>query len=166
LAACSNPSSTDTATTPAELPQIEFGDWKYKDIAKQGLQYLSDGALDEWGALYAENARYYWSGGDCLIGRDAIVAYWKDRRLNVINTLTYDLDIWLPVKINRPQQNEAVGNWVFNWSQVTATYKGKEGQIQMWVHSDFHFDDAGKIDFVVQYFDRAPINALLAGDKK
>ena len=32
----------------------------------------------------------------------------------------------------------------------------------MWIHTDLHFNENDKIDRLIQYLDRAPINAALA----
>ena len=34
--------------------------------------------------------------------------------------------------------------------------------MSQWIHTDYHFDANDKIDQVVQYIDRAPINAAIA----
>jgi hypothetical protein len=32
-----------------------------------------------------------------------------------------------------------------------------------WIHTTMHMNDAGKIDRVIQYLDRAPINKAMSG---
>jgi hypothetical protein len=34
--------------------------------------------------------------------------------------------------------------------------------MSQWIHNDFHFDANDKVDEVVQYIDRAPINTALS----
>ncbi len=165
MIACNKPQETTPAEqTPVEPPQAEFADPKYVDIGKQGIAALAAGDVDGWMASFADNARYYWNGGDSLVGKQAITDYWKDRRGNVIDKLEFNNDIWTPLKINKPQRGpDQVGVWLLCWYQVTSTYKNG-GTMTQWVHTDLHFDANDKVDVVVQYIDRAPINA--AASKK
>jgi hypothetical protein len=164
LFACNKPPKEE-ATTPVQPvtpPQAEIGDPKYADIGKAGIQQLASGDIDGWMTSFADNAKYYWSGGDSLIGKKAITDYWKERRGKVIETLSYANDIWTPLKVNTPQRGpDAPGNWLFSWYQVSVTYKNHQS-LKFWVHTAFHFDVADKIDIAVQFIDRAPINAALA----
>ena len=165
--ACSKPQETDTpvSQTPVEPPQAEIGDAKYADIGRQGIANLSSGDVDAWMNGFADNAKYYWNGGDSLVGKPAIAAYWKDRRGNVIDQISFANDIWTPLKINRPQKGpDRAGTWLLGWYYVSATYKNGQ-TMKQWVHTDMHFDANDKIDVVVQYLDRAPINAALAKKK-
>jgi len=66
------------------------------------------------------------------------------------------------VKVNLPlAQVQAPGIWLLGWYRTTATYKNGKSMTQ-WIHADSHFDNNDKIDLVIQYLDRAPINAALA----
>ena len=155
------PSDSSATATPAKPQPTEFADPKYTDIGKQGLAALSSGDVDKWMAMFADNAKYYWNGGDSLIGKAAISDYWTKRRKDVIDSLTYTNDIWLPVKVNEPQQPvQAPGVWLLSWFQVRSKYKNGKTMSQ-WIHTDYHFDANDKIDVVVQYIDRAPIIAAL-----
>ena len=167
LLACNKPKeeTAPVAVTPAEPPQAEIGDPKYADIGRQGLANLSSGDIDAWMSAYADNARYLWNSGDSLVGKEAIAKYWKDRRTNVIDKITFTNDIWTVLKVNRPQKGpDRAGVWLLGWYQVASTYKGG-GTMGQWIHTDMHFDANDKIDWVVQYLDRAPINAALAKKK-
>ena len=166
LLACNKPKE-EAATTVAAAPppQSEIGDPKFAVIGKQGLDQLANGDIDGWMNAFSDNAKYYFSGGDSLVGKAAIGAYWKDRRTNVIDKLSYQNDIWTPLKVNRPQKGpDQAGNWLLGWYIVTATYKNGQSMTQ-WIHTDYHFDANDKVDVVVQYIDRAPINAALAKKK-
>ncbi len=168
LFACNKPKEAKTqldATTqpavPVTPPQAEIGDPKYADIGKKGIQQLVSGDVDGWMTSFADNAKYYFSGGDSLIGKKAITDYWKNRRGKVIESMSFMNDIWTPLKINTPQKGpDAKGNWLLSWYQISVTYKNHKS-LKFWVHTDFHFDASDKIDIAVQYFDRAPINAAL-----
>lgn len=167
LLSCNNPKPADETTTPAiaaeTKPQpVEFADSKYADIGKRDLNALSSGDIDKWMEDFADNAMYRWNSGDSLAGKAAISAYWKKRRTEVIDSISYAFDIWLPVKVNEPQQiMQSKGVWLLGWYQVNAKYKtGK--RMSQWIHTDYHFDANDKIDQMIQYIDRAPINAATA----
>ena len=145
------------AATP---PQAEFADAKYTEIGKKYIADLAKGDTDAMMAVYADNANYYWNAGDSLVGKKAISDFWVNRRKNVIETISFKNDIWLPIKVNRPQSVEKTGNWLLSWYQVTAKYKGGKSMTQ-WMHILYHFDDNDKIDQVSQYVDRVPINDAL-----
>jgi hypothetical protein len=125
------------------------------------LRNLADGKIDEWAANYADDAKYYWCGGDSLIGKTAVVDYWRDRRSNIIQTLTTDGDVWLPVKVNQSQKgHDRPGNWILGWFQFKSVYKNGK-TVTGWQHVAHHLNNAGKIDQTLVYMDRAPINAAL-----
>lgn len=152
---------TPAAAAPEtkETAPAEFADAKYADIGKKGIAALSSGDIDGWMNSYADNAVYFWNSGDSLAGKAAISDYWKKRRTEVIDSISFSSDIWLPVKVNTPQQKvQAPGVWLLSWYKVDSKYKtGK--RMSQWIHTDMHFDANDKIDRVIQYLDRAPINA-------
>ncbi len=153
-------SSTDSSEVKPQA--AEFADAKYTDIGKKALAAMTSGDIDSWMAMYADNAKYYWNGGDSLIGKAAINEYWKKRRTEVIDSINFKYDMWLAVKVNEPQQPmQTPGVWLLSWYQVSAKYKNGKTMSQ-WIHNDFHFDANDKVDEVVQYIDRAPINAALS----
>jgi len=80
--------------------------------------------------------------------------------MNVVETISFKNDIWLPLQVNQSQQTEKAGVWLLSWYQVTAKYKGGSSMTQ-WMQMLYHFDDVDKIDEVHQYVDMAPINAAL-----
>ena len=145
---------TADTTAPAE-----FADPKYMQWGKQRQQQFESGDIDGWAEQFADNAVYIWSAGDSLAGKKAIADYWKDRRKNTIRSIKFTNDIWLPMKINQPQKGpDLPGVWLLSWYQVNATYNtGKS--LSFWVHADLHYDNNDKVDRVIQYIDRAPINA-------
>ena len=147
------------ATGSGESPQAEFADAKYTDIGKRVLQQFNSGDFDTWKNNFSDNVVYLWSSGDSLVGKEAIANYWKDRRKNLVDSVSVSNDIWLPIKVNRPQQGPDIeGVWLLNWHMVQVKYKtGK--RLTFWVHVDYHFDANDKIDRQVSYVDRAPINA-------
>ena len=153
------PSVKDSAGTEAVAP-LEFADAKYSEIGKKALDALSKGDMDAWMSNYSDNAKYYWNRGDSLVGKPAIDKFWRDRRSNVIETITFSKDIWLPIKVNEKGNVPMDGYWLLSWYQVTAKYKGGKTMSQ-WIHTTFHFDAQDKIDYVTQYVDMSAIDAAM-----
>jgi|SRR5437773_6037231 len=168
LLACNNQQKSETDTKMASgtdssstKPQSEFADARYKDMGKKMQAQFESGDMDGWMINFADTAIYNWSAGDSLVGKKAIMDYWKNRRTNVIDSIKFTNDIWLPLKVNTPQRGPDVpGVWLLSWYQVNAKYKNGK-KLGFWVHSDYHYNKDDKIDRVVQYIDRAPINAAL-----
>lgn len=163
--ACTNEKSAEKKTEAAlaEIKQqpAEFADPKYVEIGKKGLDALTLGDIDGWMTGYADNAVYQWNNGDSLVGKPAITAFWKMRRTESIDTISFSNAIFLPIKVNQPQSVEQPGVWLLSWYQADATYTTGKRMVQ-WIHTDMHFDANDKIDRVIQYLDRVPINAAMA----
>jgi hypothetical protein len=138
-----------------------FAEPKYVEIGKRGLQALSAGNIDQWMADFADNARYVWNNGDSLVGKAAIAKYWKDRRGNSIESISFGDQIWLGLVTTTPQATEAAGTWALGWYAVEAKYKGTGKVMRQWIHSAMHFDANDKVDYMVQYLDREPINKAM-----
>lgn len=170
LLACNNeqkPASETAAASSAdsssEKKAAEFADARYTDLGKKQLVDFESGDIDAWMSIFSDSARYYWSGGDSLIGKPAIAAYWKNRRANVIKNIKFSNDIWFPLKINVPQRGpDRPGVWLMSWYQVNATYASGKS-VQFWAHHLFHFDNNDKVDQVSAFMDMAPIKAAVAG---
>ncbi len=152
---------TTDVTGDTKPPQSEIADARYADIGRKMTEQMSNGNMDAWGDSYADSAVYAWSSGDSLTGKAAILNYWKDRRNNVIDSISFTNDIWLPLKVNEPQKGpDTKGIWLLSWYQVMVKYKNG-AKLGFWVHTDHHFNAADKIDRTVQYIDRVPINKAL-----
>ncbi|MBL7741348.1 MAG: nuclear transport factor 2 family protein [Chitinophagaceae bacterium] len=171
LLACNNEKKDDTKTGETTVSsadgktpqQSEFADPKYADWGKKMIASMAAGDIDGWMAGYADNAVYQWSAGDSLAGKEAISKYWKERRANVIDSISFSNDIWLPIKVNTPQKGPDVpGVWLLSWYQVNVKYKNGK-KLSFWTHTDHHFDANDKVDRSIQYIDRAPINAAVGG---
>ncbi|MBN9381102.1 MAG: hypothetical protein J0H74_10065 [Chitinophagaceae bacterium] len=151
------PKDTATAKTAANPPQSEFADPRYADMGRKGLMQMSSGDIKGWVDAFTDDAIFYWSSGDSLAGKPAISKWWTDRRTNVIDSIRFSKDIWLPLKVNRPQQGPDIpGIWLLGWYMVDVKYKNGK-KLSFWVHSDQHFSNNDKIDRYIQYIDRAPI---------
>jgi ketosteroid isomerase-like protein len=137
----------------------DFGDDKYVQMAKQVMQNLSSGNMDGYMNDYADNAIYRFSGGDSLNGKQAITDYWKKRRSEVIDSISYTGDVWLPINVNTAMTTgQLTGNYALTWNMVHVKYKSGKSMSQR-MHMVFHFDDNNKIDRVTQYLDRVPVMA-------
>jgi len=154
------PGKNEKAGTETKQQQAEFADSKYVDIGKKGIADLSSGDIDPWMSSFADNAVYRWNNGDSLVGKPAISAYWKKRRNEFIDSITFSNEIWFPIKVNQPQSTEKTGNYLLSWYRVQAKYKTGKKMSQS-IHTVMHFDANDKIDFVSQYLDRVPINAAM-----
>lgn len=169
LFSCTNssnaPSTKDTTSAmtaaPATPPQAEFADARYTEMGKKVQSQLASGDIKGMIENYADDAVYSWSAGDSLAGKAAINNYWTMRRGKVIDSLQFSMGIWLPMKVNRPQQGPDIpGVWLLSWAEVHVRYKNG-AKLAFWVHTDYHFNQADKIDRQVTYIDRAPINKAL-----
>ena len=153
-------SSTQDATptsTDAKKPPTEVLDLSEADVVKAGSNALANKDIAGMVANYADDVRYFWSGGDSVIGKQAVVNYWNGR-MKIIDSINFSETILLPIRINESQspQYATVGKWVMAWNFSHVKYKNGK-TIHFWVHTDYHFNDEGKINTVVQYMDRAPI---------
>ena len=138
----------------------EFADPALADVGRKGLAALSSGDIDGWMTSFADNAVWIWNNFDSVAGKPAVTAYWKKRRTEAIDSISFSNEIWLPIKVNQPQGNEQKGVWLLGWYFVHAKYKTGKSMNQA-IHAVMHFDDNNKIDRVVQYLDRALINAAM-----
>lgn len=138
----------------------EFADTKFIDIGRRHSVMFENGNIQGWAGMFANNAVLQWSNGDSLVGKKAIIDYWTNRRDKVVESIDLENDIWLPVKVNKPQQEvDLPGVWLLNWHQFTAKYRNGK-TLSGWIHTDYHFNDEGKVDRMIQYMDRAPIMAI------
>src|SRR5262249_2516403 len=97
------------------------------------------------------------SSGDSLIGKQAVKDYFNGR-WKIIDSAMYSENIYLPIKINESQSPKyaTVGKWVLSWAFTHVKYKNGKW-LHFWIHTDYHYNDAGKINTIVQYIDRRPI---------
>ncbi len=147
---------------PNEEPKaVDFADAKYTGIGRESLVKLAEGDVDGFLNNFADNAVFAWNNGDSISGKPAILSYWKDRRANAIDTIIFKNEAWLSIQANKPPTHIATGVWLFNWSAFNVSYRNGKA-VSLNIHTVFHFDSSDKIDRVIQYLDRAPINAAMA----
>ena len=150
---------TAADTTKAAQP-AEFADPKYMDVGKKLLSQFASGDIDGYMSAFADNAVYHWNNGDSIAGKAAISDYWKKRRVDAIDSISFTDQILLPVKVNKPQSGELPGNWLLSWYTTHAKYKTGKSMTQG-MHAVMHFDANDKIDLVYQYRDNALIEAAM-----
>ena len=153
------------SSSEAKKPATEVLDLSEADVVKAGTQALANKDIAGMTANYADDVRYYWSGGDSAIGKQAVVDYWNGR-MKIIDSINFSETVLLPIRINESQspQYATLGKWVLVWNFSHVKYKNGK-TIHFWVHTDYHFNDEGKINTVVQYMDRVPIMAATKGLK-
>ena len=163
LSACDNAKkdepATATSTTPSatdKKPMMEIMDMSSADVVKRSNDAFAKGDIDAMTADYDDNIRYTWSAGDSLIGKKAVQDYWKSR-WGLIESLSFSEHIYVPLLANELQTAYApTGKWILHWNMVNAKYKNGKS-VMFWSHNVHHLNDAGKIDFIGNYYDRAPI---------
>ena len=156
---------TSASTTETKKAATEVLDLSEADGVKAGFAALANRDVNAMTASYDDNVAYRWSGGDSAIGKKAVMDYWN-ARLNLIDSLSFSEVIVLPIKINESQspQYATLGKWVLAWNLTHVKYKNGKW-LHFWVHTDYHYNDAGKVDAVVQYIDRHPIMEATKGMK-
>lgn len=149
-------SETTPATTETKKAATEVLDLSEADGVKAGIAALANKDAIGMTASYADNVLLRWSGGDSSMGKQAAIDYWNGR-FKLIDSISFADNIFLPIKVNEPQSKYSTpGKWILAWSFSHVKYKnGKSLNIAS--HTDYHYNDAGKIDVVIQYIDRQPI---------
>lgn len=161
--ACTPPQEAAQEPAEAAEPQaIEFGESKYVDLAKQGIPALMNEDLDAFLGNMAEDGIYVFSSGDTIAGKPAMMEYWQGR-MDVIESITIENDIWLNVKVNETETDTPLGNWVMGWFDVSATYTSG-GSMSQNVHTLYHFNENDQVDITIQYIDRLSIAQAQAGE--
>jgi hypothetical protein len=172
--ACSSNTSSDTASTtsetksadsaaaPAKKGPAELLDMSLAEPMRASFTAFTKGDIDGFTSEFADNVKYYWSGGDSAIGKQAAKDYWTGR-WKLIDSLSHSDDIYLPIQVNESQTPlERTGKYLLHWTLITVKYKNGK-KLTFWLHNVNHYNDAGKIDEVVSFYDRAPIVAATKG---
>jgi predicted phage tail protein len=161
LIACSDKKTDDGKSSMSsgsdKKPPTEILDSSNSAPVRSIFTSFSKGDLDGMVANMSDSVMYRWSGGDSLVGKQAVKDYYAGR-LKLIESINFMNEISLPIQINVSQQPKYAppGKWVLYWTMTQVKYKnGKE--LNFWQHSVNHFNDGGKIDFVGMYLDRHPI---------
>jgi hypothetical protein len=153
-------------TTETKKAATEVLDLSEADGIKAGLTAFTKGDIDGMTANFDDNVRYFFSGGDSLIGKQKVKDYYTGR-WKLIDSVMYSENVVLPIRINESQSPKYAtpGKWVLNWSFAHVKYKNGKW-LHFWIHTDYYFNDAGKVATVVQYIDFHPIREATKGMKK
>jgi len=159
-------SETAAPTTETKKPATEILDLSEADGVKAGSAAFIKGDIDGMTANFDDNVKYYFSGGDSLIGKQKVKDYYTGR-WKLIDSVMYSETVLLPIKINESQspQYATLGKWVLSWNLAHVKYKNGKW-LHFWIHTDYHYNDAGKVNTVVQYIDRHPIMEATKGMTK
>lgn len=166
LLSCNNEKKDETKVTETPVsekkPSTEVLDLSEGETVRQSMDAFAKADIDGMTANFDDNIRYYWSAGDSLSGKQAVADYYKGR-WKLIDSFSITEPIILPIKVNESQSKfVSVGKWVLYWGMVNVKYKNGKS-IRFWMHNVNHFNDAGKVDYISQYIDRAPIAAATKG---
>lgn len=165
VVSCNNEKKEDAATatsTTTSADKDELLDISSGDEVKAALAAFSKGDVDGFTAIYDDNARLYWSSGDSLVGKNAIKEYYAGR-WKLIDSLTFSENIVLGTTVKKQQSPyQALGKWILTWNSAHVKYKNGK-KLDFWIHTAYHYNDAGKVDIAVQYLDRHPIMEATKG---
>lgn len=147
---------TAAVTTEPKKAASELLDISEADGVKAGTAALANKDVNGMTASYDDKIIYRWSGGDSAVGKQAVMDYWNGR-LKLIDSISFTDNVLLPIKVNEPQSKyDNAGKWVLAWNFAHVKYKNGKW-LHFGVHSAYHYNDAGKVDEVIQYLDRHPI---------
>lgn len=163
LFACNNEKKEEAAATPevkSDKPMAPVElimDSNFVNATKATMAAFQNKDIEGYTANMDDNIKFRWSGGDSLVGKQAVKDYYTGR-FNIIDNIHFSNPIFLPVMANASPNGGATpgGKWMLNWYQVDVKYKNGKA-IKFWVHNASHYNAAGKVDESAQYIDRAPI---------
>lgn len=162
LFACNNEKKEEAAaseTKPAattEKPPVELMDNSLVAPTQASMAAFEKKDIEGYTANMDDNIKFRWSGGDSLVGKQAVKDYYAGR-FAIIKSIKFSNPIFLPVMANQsPNGITAAGKWMLSWYMVDVTYNNDKN-LKFWVHNAQHYNDAGKIDESAQYIDRHPL---------
>ena len=144
---------SETGKAPVEL----INDSNLVNSVKAAFTAFENKDIEGYTANLADNVMFRWSGGDSLVGKQAVKDYYTGR-FNIIDNIKYSNHIFLPLMANVSPNGgaTATGKWMLSWFQTNVKYKNGKA-IQFLAHNAQHYNDAGKVDQFTQYIDRHPI---------
>ena len=148
---------TDTKSETGKAPTELLVDSSLVNATKASFTAFENKDIEGYTANLADNVMFRWSGGDSLVGKQAVKDYYAGR-FNIIDNIKYSNHIFLPIMTNVSPNGgvTATGKWMLTWFQTNVKYKNGKS-IAFWAHNAQHYNDAGKIDIFAQYIDRHPI---------
>lgn len=165
LVACNNEKKDESAATTDNKAVASTGkapvelimDSNFVNQSKDAFTAFENKDVNGYTANMDDNIIFRWSGGDSLVGKQAVKDYYTGR-FNIIETIKFSNHIFLPVMANVSPNGGATpgGKWMLSWYMVNVKYKNGKA-IAFWAHNAQHYNDAGKMDQMAQYIDRHPI---------
>jgi hypothetical protein len=144
---------SETGKAPVEL----INDSSLVNSVKAAFAAFENKDIEGYTANLADNVMFRWSGGDSLVGKQAVKDYYTSR-FNVIDNIKFSNHIFLPLMANVSPNGgaTATGKWMLSWFQTNVKYKNGKA-IKFLGHNAQHYNDAGKVDQFTQYIDMRPI---------
>ncbi len=168
LFACNNETkksetaATEVKTEAGKAPVELIMDSNLVATAKAAFAGFENKDIDAYTANLADNIMFRWSGGDSLVGKQAVKDYYTGR-FNIIDNIKFSEYIFLPLMANvSPNGLVTTGKWMLSWYRVDVKYKNNNS-ITFYAHNAQHYNDAGKIDQFNQYIDRHPLMEATKG---
>jgi hypothetical protein len=163
LFACNNETkkadapATETKSETGKAPVELINDSNLVNSVKNAFTAFENKDIEGYTANLADNVMFRWSGGDSLVGKQAVKDYYSGR-FNMVDNIKFSSHIYLPIMANVSPDGGTVaaGKWMLSWYRVDVKYKNGKA-ITFWAHNTQHYNDAGKIDMFNQYVDRHPI---------
>jgi len=145
--------AADKAPAPVEL----LNDSVMVNNSKAAFAAFENKDIEAYTANMDEKVMFRWSGCDSLAGKQAVKDYYLGR-FAIIRQIKFSEHILLPLKANVSPNGgvTSTGKWMLSWYRTDVTYTNNKS-ITFWAHNAQHYNDAGKIDQMVQYIDRLPI---------
>ena len=154
----------EVAVVPEKKPAAELLDPSLSEPLRKSSDAFAMGDIEGFSADFADNILYNWSSGDSLRGKQAVKDYYTSR-WKLIDSLKFVSHIFLPLQANEsPAKGVMTGKYIMQWTLANVKYKNGK-KISFWFHAVNHYNEAGKIDFISQYIDRAPIMEATKGMK-
>ena len=130
LFACNNEAkkddgaTTDTKSETGKVPVELINDSNLINATKATFTAFENKDIEAYTANLADNVMLRWSGGDSLVGKQAVKDYYTGR-FNIIDNIKYSNYIFLPIMSNvSPNGGEtAAGKWMLTWFQTKVKYK-------------------------------------------
>ena len=148
---------TETKSETGKAPVELINDSNLINSVKAAFTAFENKDIEGYTANLADNVMFRWSGGDSLVGKQAVKDYYTGR-FNIIDNIKYSNHIFLPLMANVSPNGGATsaGKWMLSWFQANVKYKNGKS-IMFLAHNAQHYNSAGKVDQFTQYIDRHPI---------
>lgn len=131
----------------------------YIALAEKSLDYLSNFELDSFASMLAEEVEYELPDGKVIIGKTAVIDYWKKyRTTSGITSMAFHNANYLPIDAHiKPNGKELPGVKVLADFTSNMVFKDKTRAVKM--NFNIHFDKAKLIDRMSANYDSSKITS-------